>query len=152
MLPNEPSVPISDNYFVQALLQGTQADREALQWSSKESEGFRTTLNGVQLDLDSVPTRGGPRLYLTLSRDEQRVYVEEPVNIGLMFEGYQSESQRELAGLLRELFCAVAEQCAEREQANGASPVREALFRMALFGKNEKDDPIPIPAFQPRRA
>jgi len=143
-------VPISDTYFVHTLLQATQPGQDALQWASKESEGFRTELNGVQLDLDSVPTRGGPRLYLTLTREQQRVYVEEPPNTGFVLEGYQSEAQRELAGLLRELFCAVAEQCAERERLCGTSPVREALFRMALFGE-ASEELVPIPSFQPKR-
>jgi len=145
----KPNVPISDTYFVQTLLQATHPGPDQLQWASKESEGFRAALNGVQLDLDSVPTRGGPRLYLTLTREQQRVYVEEPPNIGLITEGYKSESQRELAGLLRELFCAVAEQCAERERQSGTSPVREALFRMALFGEISEEI-LPIPAFQPK--
>ena len=129
-------MPISDNYCVQALLQSTQATARngspTLQWISKESEGFRTAAHGVQLDLDSMPTRGGPRLYLALSRDEDRVYVEEPLN-----EGNQSDADRELARLLRELFCRVAEQCSERARANEASPVRDALFRQALFGERE---------------
>jgi hypothetical protein len=131
-------VPISDTYFIQSLLQSTQPGPEGLQWASKESEGFRAALNGVQLDLDSIPTRAGPRLYLTLTRDQQRVFIEEPVNTGLIFEGYQSEGQRELAGLMRELFCAVVEQCSEREQRFGANPVREALFRRVLFGEGSE--------------
>ena len=115
-------MPISDNYFVQSLLQSTRTGNPVLEWTAKESEGFRSELNGVQLDLDSVPTRAGPRLYLSLTRDRQRAFVEEPFNTGFFVEDYQSESQREVARLLRELYCAIAEQCAERESMNGASP------------------------------
>jgi hypothetical protein len=140
-------VPISDSYFVQSLLQSTRSGDPPLEWAAKENEGFRAGLNGVQLDLDSVPTRAGPRLYLTLTRDRQRAFVEEPVNTGFFVEDYQSESQREVARLLRELYCAIAEQCNERECMNGASPVREALFRIALFGPAEESA---RPAFLPR--
>ena len=128
------NVPISDNYFIQALLQQTVAHRNKLEWAAKESEGFRAETNGVQLDLDSVATRGGPRIYLTLTRDDKRAFVEEPVNLGFLTEGYHSEAQRELARLLRELFCAATEQCAEREQLSQGGAAREALFRLALFG------------------
>jgi hypothetical protein len=150
-------VPISDNYFVQSLLQSTKQPVQppdigggnALQWLAKESDGFRATLNGVQLDLDSVPTRGGPRLYLTLTRDRQRAYVEEPANMGLLSEDYESESQRELARLLRELYCAVAVQCSERERLDGTSPIRDALFQRVLFGDTDPADP-PMLASRPR--
>jgi hypothetical protein len=138
-------VPISDNYFVQSLLQSTRTGNPVLEWTAKESEGFRSELNGVQLDLDSVPTRAGPRLYLSLTRDRQRAFVEEPFNTGFFVEDYQSESQREVARLLRELYCAVAEQISERESMSGTSPVREALFRIALFGPT---DEVTRPAFQ----
>ena len=150
-------MPISDNYFVQSLLQSTQQsvqppgsqDVQGLQWLAKESDGFRATLNGVQLDLDSIPTRGGPRLYLTLTRDRQRAYVEEPANMGFPSEDYESESQRELARLLRSLYCAVAAQCSERERLDGTSPIRDALFQRVLFGEPDPVDP-PMLAYQPR--
>ena len=138
-------MPISDSYFVQTVLQQTLAHSDRLEWTGKESEGFRAEINGVQLDLDSVATRGGPRIYLTLTRDGRRAFVEEPVNLGLVTEGYHSEAQRELAHLLRELFCAASDQCAEREQRSQGSGVREALFRMALFG--EAGEPA-TPAWQ----
>ena len=144
-------MPITDNYFVQNLLQcTTHGGNAALLWTSKESEGFRAALNGVQLDLDSVPTRGGPRIYLTLSCEKQRVYIEEPLNTGVVFEGYDSEGQGDLARLMRELFCAVAEQRAEQDRMAGEGTAREALFRMALFG--ERPDGQSIPALQPKRA
>jgi hypothetical protein len=140
-------VPISESYFVQALLQQTLAQHRRIEWTAKESEGFRTEVNGVMLELDSVATRSGPRLYLTLGRDHQRAFVEEPVNLGFFHEQYGTEGEKDLAALLRELFCAAAQQCVEREVHNQQGSEREALFRRALFG-NQEEQPA-RPSFQP---
>jgi hypothetical protein len=110
-------------------------------WAAKASEGFRSESHGVVLELDSVATRNGARLYLTMTCGEEKVLVEEPVAMALFGDAYETEVQRDLARLMRELFTSAAGQCAERERSLAAAAstiTKQEMFRRILFGQPEE--------------
>jgi hypothetical protein len=127
-------MPISDAYVVQYLLQGTRPGNGQIQWQERDDDGYTATVNGIRLELDSVPARSGARLFLTLTCGREKVGVAEPLNTGIFREKYQDEDQRRLAHLLRDLARAAARQCAARhtESVENASVIREAIFRRLL--------------------
>lgn len=127
---------VSDSYVVQYLLQTTLSSDAASVWEEKES-GYRTTVRAVSVDLDIVPSRVGDRIFLTLSSGNQRAYIAEPLDFGVLNPKYESEDQRYLASLLRELVRAVAQDCASRQPAAGepGEEQRQEIFRQLLFGE-----------------
>jgi hypothetical protein len=132
-------MPISDNYVVQYLLQGTRSSAGPIVWQDTDDEGYVTCLNGIRVVFDSIVTRTGSRYFLTFSCAAStctgvKVQVVEPVNAGLFRAKYENEDHRRLAELLQELSVAISQQCSARKRSGvqGADPVREALYRRLL--------------------
>lgn len=136
------AMAISDTYLVQFLVQETTAAKGGLVWREKESEGYVAQNHGVRIELDHVMSRGGSRRQLTLAFEEERIFLLEPTNTGILTEQYANEEAWRLVQLLRELNLAVSRQCAARrnrgEQA--MSRVREAMYRRVIgAGDSEMD-------------
>jgi hypothetical protein len=125
-------MPISDAYVVQYLLQATRASEDSIVWLEKESDGYIANFRGVRLELDSIPSRAGPRLYLSLSCVSERIQIQEPFNRGIFREKYDSEDEQRLAGLMKELTAAAASQCAARR--NRTQETVE-LIRQSIYGR-----------------
>ena len=133
-----PAMPISDNYVVQFLLQGTRSSAGSIVWQETD-DGYVTCLNGVRVLFDTIVTRTGSRYLLTFccaagTCTGANVQVVEPVNIGLFRAKYEDEDERRLAELLQELSVAISQQSSARKRSGvqGADSVREALYRRLL--------------------
>lgn len=134
------SMPISDHYVIQFLLQATRSHNELIRWEEKESEGYVAIFNNVRLEIDSVASRTGSRLYVSLSYASKKSFIAEPHNSGVFREKYEDDEQRCLAHRMMELARAVACQCAARNKRN-AEPepaTREAIYKR-LIGPSEAD-------------
>jgi hypothetical protein len=125
-------MPISDNYVVQYLLQETQASSESILWTEKESQGYVANFRGIQLDLDSIPSRAGSRLFLSISCVAERIQIHEPLNRGIFAPRYESEDERRLVGLLKELTAAISAQCAARRKR---SAEKTEVIRQSIYGR-----------------
>ncbi len=133
---------ISDSYVVQYLLETTLTQPQGMRWEQTEG-GFRAEIRGVAVEFDIVPSRTGDRLFLTLSYGGRRTCIAEPLDVGLLNSKYESEDQRNLAGLMRELIRGVARQCADRA-ADPAEPdgrAREVVLRRLLFDESSPGHP-----------
>ena len=125
---------ISEVYVVQYLLQETQAERGAVVWREKESEGYSARLHGIDVELHSFASRAGSRLNLSLSCFPEKIDIAEPVSTGVFSVRYQSEDGRRLAQLLKELAATVNRQCARRvnRTPEAARRVRESIFQRLI--------------------
>ena len=129
-------MPISDSYVIQLLLQETTAASGALQWSEKETDGYRAHTRGVRLDLDNIISRAGARKQLTCTVGVESVFILEPGRTGIFTEQYANEDDWRLVRLLRDLYGAAARQCAARRDRSEEAEreVRETIFRRLLGG------------------
>ena len=125
---------ISDGYVVQYLLQTTLTQSLAARWEQTEG-GYRTSVRGVLVELDIVPSRAGDRLFLTFTHEGRRTSIAEPLDMGLLNSKYENDDQRTLANLMRELVRCVARQSVDRLSgpAEPDSSSREAILRRLLF-------------------
>jgi hypothetical protein len=123
-------MPISDTYVVQYLLQATQGSSDPILWIEKESAGYFARFRGIRLDLESIPNRAGPRLFLSISSVSERIQIHEPLKRGIFQEKYESEDEQRLAGLMKELTAAVAGQCAARRNrtAEKTESIRQSIY------------------------
>lgn len=126
-------MPISPSYVVQYLLESSRPGNESLGWYEK-ADGFGSRLQGLDLHLESIPNRAGPRVRLTISSLPERVYIWEPPRSGLFPAKYKSEEEERLASLLRDLITVAAQQCSQRENRpqERADRIREAIFRQLI--------------------
>ena len=76
-------MPISDAYVVEYLLQSTRASTRQIVWRERESGGYAASVNGVELELDTMWGRSESLLYVSLSCVAERVLIAEPRNIGV---------------------------------------------------------------------
>lgn len=139
---------VSDSYVVQYLIQATLAPNAASVW--KEADGtLSTTIRGVEIELDIVPSRAGERIFLTLTCDGYRACIAEPPNLGFLQDKFESEEKQTLSILMRELARGVARQCAERQVEVGEreDEAREWVFRRLLFD----EDQMPAPSASNRQ-
>ena len=127
-------MPISDSCIVQYLLQETKDGGASVLWSENDSEGYTACIRGMRVRLESVPSRAGSRLCLSISHVQDRIHIEEPPNIGVFGKKYGSEEQRRLAELMSELARLVERQCASRRErlAAGADEVRQTVYRRLI--------------------
>jgi hypothetical protein len=127
-------MPISDAYVVEYLLQATRAPQQSLVWKSKESEGFASTLRGVQVDLCSIATRTRSYLCLSLTDGEDTIFIQEPPQTAFFRVKYATEDDRRLACLMKELSQAIAGQLAAREdrRASIVEITRQVMYRRVI--------------------
>jgi hypothetical protein len=129
-------MPITDLYLVQYLLDATCGLSEPLQWSADEAGAYLALVHGVRLMLGHSHTIGWTGLYLSLTRGEEVVYVEEPRFQGLFGRKYRDEDDRRLAESIRALASAVTEQCrARRLKAwTQRDSNRQSIYQLVVFG------------------
>jgi hypothetical protein len=134
-------MPISDTYVVQYLLQISLSDEQQIAWREKESGGYEAIVNGVELELDCLPSRMGSRICISLASLSEKVHIEEPLKMGLFQDKYENEDQRRLVHLLKELSRAVAVQCSARRRRSAAMAevIRQTMYRR-LIGASEPEE------------
>jgi len=93
-------------------------------WRVQEADGFRAELNGVRIELTEVPTRAGSYGWLELRSGFETVYIQEPQSVAVFGTRYGSDSERDLAGNMRQLARVVTEQCSGPEPAIRRAPGR----------------------------
>lgn len=128
-------MPVSETYFLQWLLDRTNADPPDLHWRHASSDGYCTTVAGVRLWLRMVSEVTGSRLVLYLDDSLYEVSVAEPRAAGLFRRKFGSEQEDYLAQLFQQLFAAVTRQVVRRQMATleMKEAMRERMFRRVLF-------------------
>jgi|WetSurMetagenome_2_1015567.scaffolds.fasta_scaffold114381_4 hypothetical protein len=127
-------MPISDSYIIQYLLQETRDGGPSVVWREAGSEEYTTSIRDMRIELHSVHSRAGARLYLSIVCARGRIHIEEPPNIGFFRKRYRSESQRYLAEMMEELARSVGRQCDKRrrELSAGAEDIRQTVYRRLI--------------------
>ena len=127
---------ITDLYLVQFLLDATCGSRAPLLWSLDDAGAYLALIHGVQVMLAHSHTMGWSGIFLSVTRGEEVVYVEEPRFQGLFGRKYRDEDDRRLAECLRALAEAVAQQCSARRLKawNQRDANRQSLYQRVLFG------------------
>lgn len=140
---------ISELYITRHLLQETVEESGRLIWRDKDSRGYWAERNGIRIELVSVPSNIGSRVFLTFSEGFHKAHIAEPLDRGLLGSRYDSEDERELAYQMKQLWTAAQEQCVRREIANRqrSSAIREAIFHRLLFGDRQSAE---VEAEEPR--
>ncbi len=124
---------LTEELVIDYLLQLTTDAGRSLQWQEIQTGGFRTELNGVEIDLQPIPSRSGNCLYLFLRSDTLSTFIQEhrqPALFGARAEG------DDLTSNMRALHRAVAYQCETRREVEERhrDEIRESVFRQLLFG------------------
>jgi len=127
-------MPISDNYVVQYLVQNTTSGRESLVWRETEAEGYVTSINGIDVEFGSVPSRTGSRAYVIFSAPAGSIQIVEPHNIGFFHPKYANEDEERLVQLMKDLGHAIRDHCFARRklEAQSSGIIRESLYRRVL--------------------
>lgn len=128
-----PPMPISDTYLVQYLLEST-VSAGGVAWRESDSEGYLAECQGVQVKLESIPTRAGARIRLTLSAGADSVDVTEPRRSGFFTHKFANPRDERLAQLLRDLYAAALHQCVARQDRSPEvlAGLRETLYRRVV--------------------
>ena len=135
-------MPISDAYIIQYLLDGTSETPVEIHWCEKEAEqaGYVAQLEGVDVILEPVYSRGGSRLSLRFRHDGEEFSINEPTGGGWLGRKFSSEDERHLVRLFRGLMEAVVSQCNIRRQRaeQNQEEVRERISHRMLFGESQE--------------
>ena len=135
-------MPISDAYIIQYLLDGTSESPVEIYWCEKDTEqaGYVAQLEGVDLILEPVYSRGGSRLTLRFCHDGEEFSISEPASGGWLGRKFSSEDERHLVRLFRNLIQAVVSQCNIRRQRaeQNQEEIRERISHRMLFGESQE--------------
>lgn len=133
---------ISEIYILESLLQSTEASPSPLLWSESDDNnssppGFTARVGPVRIALNDIHATSGTRLCLTLSLEEDRVFVQEPEPSGWWGRNYRCEEDQRMASAIRGLHGAVARQCQHREirAVKEGDQIRQRIFNQLLFGE-----------------
>jgi len=133
------TVPISDSYIIQYLLDRTSEVPAEIHWREKDSEqiGYVARLEGVDVILEPAYSRAGSRLVLRFCHDGEEFSVTEPAGGGWLGRKFSTEDERHLVRLFRGLMAAVVSQCSiRRERAEqNQDEIRERISHRVLFGE-----------------
>jgi hypothetical protein len=144
------TVPISDAYIIQYLLDGTLAVPAEIHWREKDAEqfGYVTQLEGVDVILEPVYSRAGSRLILRFCHDGEEFGISEPAGRGWLGCKFSTEDERHLVRLFRGLTEAVVSQCATRRQwaEQNQEEIRERISHRVLFGEPREATRRPVTA------
>ena len=124
---------LTEELVIDYLLQLTTDAGSSLQWQEIQTGGFRTELNGVEVELQAIPSRSGSCLYLFLRSETFRTFIQEHRQAALF--GAHSQTD-DLTSNMRSLHRAVANQCETRRavEERHRDEIRESVFRQLLFG------------------
>jgi hypothetical protein len=146
------AVPISDSYIIQYLLDGTLAAPAEIHWREKDAEsaGYVAQLEGVDVLLEPVYSRGGSRLLLRFCHGGEEFVIREPAGGGWLGRKFSTEDERHLVRLFRSLVKAVVSQCATRRQRaeQNQETIRERISHRVLFGEPQEATRRPVIAGQ----
>ena len=135
-------MPISDAYIIQYLLDGTSETPVEIHWCEKEAEhaGYVAQLEGVDVILEPVYSRGGSRLTLRFRHDGEEFSISEPTGGGWLGSKFSSEDERHMVRLFRGLMKAVISQCKIRRQRaeQNQEEIRERISHRMLFGESQE--------------
>jgi hypothetical protein len=133
-------VPISDDYIVQYLVNGTREVPETIFWCEKSTEqmGYEAAVEGVEVMLESAYSRAGSHLVLRFRHNDDEFRIFEPAGGGWLGRKFSTEDER-LVKLFRELIAAVTAQCTQRRlrAERNRELIREPISRRMLFGQRE---------------
>jgi hypothetical protein len=136
------TVPISDAYIIQYLLDGTATVPAEIHWREKDAErvGYMARLEGVDVVLEPVYSRAGSRQVLRFCHDGEEFAISEPAGGGWLGRKFSTEHERHLVGLFRRLVDAVASQCTVRRQRaeQNQEEIRERISHRVLFGEPQE--------------
>ncbi len=129
-------MPLTEELVLEYLVQQTEDGTESLPWQEMKCGGFRTQLNDVVVELCEIPSRAGTHWCLTLTRELDKVYVQEPQAVSVFGRRYKSESDRVTAERMRELARMAGDQCEARRQRawEQREQIRQNVFRRLMFG------------------
>jgi hypothetical protein len=134
-------VPISDDYIVQYLVNGTREVPETIFWCEKSTEqmGYAAAVEGVEVMLESAYSRAGSHLVLRFRHNDDEFRIFEPAGGGWLGRKFSTEDERHLVTLFRELSAAVSAQCAQRRlrAERNRELIRDQISRRMLFGQRE---------------
>jgi len=134
-------VPISDDYIIQYLLDGTSEVPAQIYWCEKDAEqaGYVAQLEGVEVTLEPTYSRGGSRLVLRFRHDGEEFNINEPAGGGWLGRKFATEDERHLVRLFRGLIQAVVSQCNIRRQRaeQNQDGIRDRISHRLLFGQPE---------------
>jgi hypothetical protein len=133
-------VPISDDYIVQYLVNGTREVPETICWREKSAEvGYAALVEGVEVILEPEYSRAGAHLILRFRHNDDEFRICEPAAGGWLGRKFATEDERHLVKLFRELIAAVTAQCSHRRLCaeRHRDLIREQISRRMLFGQRE---------------
>jgi len=134
-------VPISDDYIVQYLVNGTREIPETISWCEKSTEQtvYAAAVEGVEVMLESAYSRAGSHLVLKFRHNDDEFRISEPAGGGWLGRKLSTEDERHLVKLFRELIAAVTTQCTQRRlrAERNRELIREQISRRMLFGQRE---------------
>jgi hypothetical protein len=136
------TVPISDAYIIQYLLDGTLAVPAEIHWREKDAEhvGHVAQLEGVDVILEPIYSRAGSRLVLRFCHDGEEFAISEPAGGGWLGRKFSTEDERRMVTLFRGLINAVVSQCTIRRQRaeQNQEEIRERISQRVLFGEPQE--------------
>ena len=128
------AMAIHDAYVVQYLLQSTREVPSHIRWREGESGAYLANIRGVEVELGQALNTDGPRNYIALTHDWEKVFIVEPRSVAVFRKRYETEEQQRLAKLMKELSSAVSRQCAAGQpNAEQVRQRRERIYRQLLF-------------------
>ena len=134
-------MPISDDYIVQYLVNGTREIPETISWCEKSTEQtvYAAAVEGVEVMLESAYSRAGSHLVLKFRHNDDEFRISEPAGGGWLGRKLSTEDEQQLVKLFRELIAAVTTQCTQRRlrAERNRELIREQISRRMLFGQRE---------------
>jgi len=134
-------VPISDDYIIQYLVDGTREARETICWREKSAEqmGYTALVEGVEVILEPEYSRAGSHLVLKFRHNDDEFRICEPAAGGWLGRKFSTEDEQHLVKLFGELIASVTAQCAQRRlrAERHREQIRERISRRMLFGQRE---------------
>jgi len=131
-------LPISDNYIVQYLVDGTLEVPTQIHWCEKDTDqiGYVATMEEVEVILEPFYSSGGCSLCLRFRHRDEEFSIREPAAGGWLGRKLSTEDERELSRLFRKLNAAVTSQCSVRRHRTGQNQeeIRDRIGRRLLFG------------------
>jgi len=147
------TVPISDSYIIQYLLDGTAAVPAEIRWREKDAEhvGYVARLEGVDVIIEPIYSRAGSRLVLRFCHDGEEFAISEPAGGGWLGRKFSTEDERQMVRLFRGLIKAVVSQCIIRRQRaeQNQEEIRERICHRVLFGEPQEAVRKPVIAGPP---
>lgn len=124
---------MTEELVIDYLLQLTTDVEPSLEWREIQTGGFTTTLNGVEVELQTNPSRSGSCLYLFLRWENSTTFIQEHRQRALFGTHGQTD---DLKSNMRSLHRAAANQCERRRtlEERHRDQIRESVFRQLLFG------------------